>query len=108
MLQLEMVGNVELKRIPLGNFRFAVVSKFSGELQVPIRQYELNATTQRLFPTKMGVCLPPRRFAVLCDEMETLKEQVALLRDGQPVNCKKHLGGGVYCTIITGYDCVNL
>ena len=91
-----------------GDFHFAVVSKFNGEVQVHIRQYELNATTQKLFPTKMEVCLPPQRFAVLCNEMETLKEQVALLRDGQPVNCKKHLGDDVYCTIVTGYDCVNL
>ena len=98
------MGNVEILRIPLGDFRFAVVSKFNGEVQGHIRQHKLNATSQKLFPTKMGVCLPPKRFAAFYDKMDSLKKQVELLREGQHVDCKKHLGGGIYCSIVSRFD----
>ena len=108
MLQLENIGNVEILRVPLGNNRFVVVSKFNGEVQVHIRQYDANEKTGFLYPTKLGVCLPPRRFAELYSGIDSCIRHVKYLRDGEPVEYKKHLGGGIYLTVMSGFGCVNI
>ena len=40
--------------------------------------------------------------------MESLNQQVQILKNKGAVDYKKHLGGGIYFSVVSGFDCVNL
>ena len=77
-------------------------------MQVHIRQFDLHEKSGKLYPTRVGTCFSPKRFANFTNMIHLIDEQVKLLREGEPVSFKNHLGGGVYCTVNTGFDCVNI
>ena len=69
--------------------------KFNGNLQVHIRQYK-QFGKGTLYPTKIGITLSPSRFATLLAFADTIKSSVEKLRNKEFVNCKLHLGGGIF------------
>ena len=71
------------------------VNKFNGNLQVHIRQYK-QFGKGALYPTKIGITLSPSRFATLLAFADTIKSSVEKLRNREFVNCKLHLGGGIF------------
>ena len=71
------------------------VKTFNGNLQIHIRQYK-QFGKGALYPTKIGFTLTPSRFAAMLIFIDTIKSSVEKLRNREFVNCKLHLGGGIF------------
>ena len=71
------------------------VKTFNGNLQIHIRQYQ-QFGKGTLYPTKIGITLTPSRFVTLLSLMDAIKSNVEKLRNREFVNCKLHLGGGIF------------
>ena len=69
--------------------------KFNANQQVHIRQYQ-QFGKGGLYPTKIGITLSPSRFATLLASVNTIKSSVKKLRNKEFVDCKLHLGGGIF------------
>ena len=100
---------IELAKFELGNNRFITVSEYKSEIYVHIRQYEEDIVSKKLYPTQKGCALTPSRFANLLLSVTDIDENVTKLRkpDGQEFKYTTHLGGGIFCTMTSGYQCVN-
>ena len=98
-----------LAKFNIGNKRFVIVNEFKGQLYVHLREYQLDNVTNKLYPTVKGCALTPSRFANLVLSVTDIDENVAKLRkpDGQEFKYTTHLGGGIFCSITSGYQCVN-
>ena len=97
-------------RFNLGNNKYAVVSNFAGHTNLHIRQYKEDKKTGKFYPTKLGATLNPSRFASLISNLCTIDEKLNDVCKSEPkaINYKLHLGGGWYCTIKTGIECINI
>jgi len=90
------------------------VATYGEDIFVHLRQYEVEKDektgTKGFYPTKVGVTLIPSRFETLTTHEEEINSAVAEMRKyyKKPVDVKLHLGGGFYCTIKSGFDCVNI
>ena len=92
----------------MGNERFVVVNVYNDVLKIHIRQYEVNPANGKSFPTRVGTCMTPTRFANFYSLLVPILDEVVKLRDGEDVDFMKHIGGGVYVTVKSGFECVNL
>jgi hypothetical protein len=98
----------EIGKFDLGNNRFLTVVKYCGKLMVHIREYGVNPNTGVVFPTRVGVTMHPQRYAKFMNMIPLINDAVEILRDGSPIDFKRHVGGGVYVTVNSEYRCVNL
>ena len=103
-----MFQNIVAK-FDIGNNRFVTVNEFEGQVYVHLREYQMDNVTKKLYPTVKGCALTPSRFANLLLSATDIDENVAKLRkpDGQEFKYTSHLGGGIFCSITSGYQCVN-
>src|ERR1700690_1685700 len=99
------VEPVEIK-LPLGNNRFLVYNVYGGADKFHVRQYE--EQNGLLVPTKLGVCMSAKRFAAFRFRMDEIDERVTDLVEKRGVDAKIHVGGDLFVTIKTGFECVNL
>ena len=111
MLQKVANANYELGRFPLGGDerypRYVVVCKFNGMTYFHIRQYERKG--EREYPTKVGTCMTPKRFAMFLltvPKIEEAKKEID--GESESVDVKEHIGGGVYIAAKSGKDIINI
>lgn len=100
----------ELGRFPLNFNRFVVVNRFNGQIYVHVRQYKDDISSGKSYPTKIGVSLNPSRFAILMMNSDEISQALDNIRKPEPtcVNYKRHLGGGIYLSVTTGVECVDI
>lgn len=92
----------------LGNDVYLVVSLFNDETVVHIRKYDLKKDGIGKYPTKIGVCLTPKRFVSLItnfDDIDNMYKYVSRT-DGEWRTI--HIGGELYASVTNDYKCINL
>ena len=92
----------------LDSNKYAVVSKFRGEVFVHIREYETNPITNKLYQSKRGVSFIPSTFATFVLNLDEIDRNVRALNSDKQFEYKVHLGKGVFCTVNAGHNFVNL
>jgi len=95
-------------KIHIGAERYLSVTRFKNELRVHIRRHEKTASG-RDYPTKMGVCLPVKRFARFLDVLSEVTDRIAAATlDSQILEYRRHIGGGIFVTMDPNFKVVNL
>lgn len=99
-----------LGKFPLGNERYVVVCSKAKKILVDVRQFERSsAADSLLYATRVGATFTPQRWAEFRMNIEEIDKHVELLKDfHKEFHFKVHLGGSVYCTVDTGYQCVHI
>src|SRR6476469_3212259 len=105
----EQTDNGEnFNKIHIGAERYLSVTRFKNELRVHIRRHEKTASG-RDYPTKMGVCLPVKRFARFLDVLSEVTDRIAAATlDSQILEYCHHIGGGIFITMDPNFRVVNL
>jgi hypothetical protein len=84
-----------------------VVCKFKGIIYVHIRQYELKG--DREYPTRIGSCMSARRFAMFLLTKQKIEDAKRDIGNGsESVDVREHIGGGVYLTLKSGTNLINI
>lgn len=111
-IQLKSIDKNEVARFSLGLHRYAVVTVFNNEVYLHIRQYKVDITRGALIPTKKGVSLKPTQFAMLKLNLNEINDIVKIATADELttniLDFKTHIGRGIYCTVQSGYECVNI
>lgn len=80
---------------------------YKDEMLVHIREY-YHAENDRKFPTKKGVSVNKRKWAMFTSCLDEIKRKVELLKVKQTVDYSQHIGGGYHVTVTKDVKCVNI
>ena len=96
----------EILKLQFGEKRFLTYSSFMDTDKIHIREYySLNGKS---YPSKRGICLSASRFSTLYNTLPEIIASVELLLQKKPVKMNAHIGGGVYATVSSDYQCVDI
>ena len=63
-------------------------------------QFKFNKKSeQNTIPTKIGVSLTLPQWKVLCSATQVVDDMISRVKDGEPMNCRYHMGEDVYVII---------
>src|SRR5688572_14059271 len=94
----------QLAKCELGNRRFVSINMFKGRMYFHVTEFSEHGK-----PTKVVVALAPGRASTLFSFIEDIQGKVGQMRKGDNVfDYRRHLGGGVYCSVKSGCYAINL
>ncbi len=95
-------------KFPMGNDRYLVVSKWKGETRISLREYISYEGSDKLYPTKKGICLTLENWLDLKMIFDDIAKEVKQLNGTEEVNYCQHIGRNVYVTVCTRWPNVDI
>jgi hypothetical protein len=97
---------LQITRLELCSTR--VVDVHSQVEKKYIQIHDVEKSNEQLFSTNRGITLTTHQFALLAFNSKVIDEHIEKLASSSDFDCRIHLGRGVFCTIASGSNHVNI
>jgi hypothetical protein len=87
---------------------YLVLSEFDNKKVVHIRKYATKTDGSGKYPTKIGICLSPKRFVSLITNFEQIGDAYEYVSKTEGEWRTVHIGGELYASVSSDYKCINL